>query len=75
MLGCVSFFLSEGLVKYKHVNLKLKQLIDSSSVEFAEFIKCVKLNDEYEKKELCIRVDNDFSEMDRVGIVFVLGKD
>ncbi len=52
MLSCVQLFLREGLMEYDHVNLLQKQLIDSTSSEFVEFMQDVEPGKEYEKREL-----------------------
>lgn len=52
MIECLQYYLTNGLVAYEYVNLTEKKLIDMTSVEFAEFVKDLKPNAEYEKKEL-----------------------
>jgi hypothetical protein len=64
MLGCLRFYLNEGLVEYAHINLIQKQLIDSTSLEFIEFIEDVELGKEYEKRELFEKFKKDNTDYD-----------
>lgn len=66
MLGCVRYYLSEGLVEYEHVNLMEKQLIDSTSPEFAEFIEDMELGKEYNKKELYAEFQEMYPDYDKL---------
>ncbi len=52
MAGCAQLFLQEGLIEYEHVNLAVKELIGNTSEEFVEFAESLKLDKEYELKEL-----------------------
>lgn len=52
MIECLQFYLKEGLVSYQYINLDRKKLIDETSTEFAEFSDELKLDREYDKKEL-----------------------
>lgn len=52
MFANVQYYLKNGLVKYSHINLKKKKIINSTCEEFEEFFSDLKLNTEYEKKEL-----------------------
>ena len=50
------------MVEYDHVNLLQKQLIDSTSSEFVEFIQDVGTGEEHEKKELFEKFTNENSD-------------
>lgn len=52
MLRNVQLFLKNGLIKYSHVNLKKKKIINSTCEEFEEFFSNLKPNFEYETKAL-----------------------
>lgn len=52
MIECLQYYLENGLVAYDYVNLTEKKLIDMTSVEFAEFVKDLKPNMDYDKKDL-----------------------
>ncbi|NMB82042.1 MAG: hypothetical protein GYA14_09515 [Ignavibacteria bacterium] len=55
MLKSVQLFLAKGLIPYQYQNLEYKRAVESSSVEYVEFIECPDnfiFNTEYDKKTL-----------------------
>lgn len=60
MFRNVQLFLKNGLIKYSHVNLRKKKIINSTCEEFEEFFSNLKPNFEYETKALLdeFKVDN-----------------
>ncbi len=51
MIGCLQFYLANGLVDYKRVNLDVKKLIESTSEEFLEFAEDLVKDTWYDKRE------------------------
>lgn len=45
MINCLQYYLENGLVKYDHVNLLLRKLINDTSQEFVDFMNSVNLSD------------------------------
>lgn len=45
MINCLQYYLENGLVKYDHVNLTLRKLINDTSQEFVDFMNSVNLSD------------------------------
>lgn len=64
MLRCLQLYLNEGLVTYEHKNLKLKKLIDSTSVEFADFAESLEIGVDYQKKELHSEFKEEFPDFE-----------
>lgn len=62
MIKCAQFYLKHGLIKYNHVNLTKKKLIDETSVEFEEFIRDVPLSIEQNKKELFEKFKKEYED-------------
>lgn len=52
MIGCLKFYLKNGLVEYERVNLSYKMLVESTSEEFVEFMEEIEFGTRYNKKEL-----------------------
>jgi hypothetical protein len=51
MIGCLQYYLQNGLVEYTRINLDQKKLIFSTSEEFIDFMDEIELENHYEKKE------------------------
>lgn len=52
MLKSVQYYLRNGLVYYKHINLDRKKLEQATKKEFCLFADSIEINKEYDKKEL-----------------------
>jgi len=52
MLKCVQFYLANGLVQYKHINLDRKKLVQTTSNEFCSFADKIPRGVELNKKNL-----------------------
>jgi hypothetical protein len=54
MLGCVEFYLKNGLINHTPINLERRKLIDNTSKEFVEFAENggLALNIEFDKHDL-----------------------
>lgn len=50
MIGCIQFYLKNGLVECSYVNLIEKKLIDMTCKEFVEFMDDYRSGESYEKK-------------------------
>jgi len=66
MIECLQFYLKEGLVSYQYINLDRKKLIDETSTEFAEFSDELKLDREYDKKELYEDFKKEYQDYDKL---------
>jgi len=53
MIGCLQYYLKNGLVEYERINLITKMLVESTSEEFIEFMEDIKLDEWYDKKDKC----------------------
>ena len=52
MIGCLKYYLENGLVEYERINLFNKILIESTSENFVEFAEDIELGMKYDNKEL-----------------------
>lgn len=52
MIGCLQYYLKNGLVEYERINLGEKMLVESTSEEFVEFMEEIEMDTRYNKKEL-----------------------
>lgn len=50
MIGCLQFYLGNGLVEYERINLNKKMLVESTSEDFVEYIEELQCNSWYDKK-------------------------
>jgi len=51
MIGCLQYYLQNGLVDYERVNVDHKKLVESTAEEFIEFMEDIELDKLYDKKE------------------------
>ncbi len=52
MIGCVEFYLQNGLIDYQRVNLDQKKLIEATTEEFVEFAEELQPDTWYARKEI-----------------------
>jgi hypothetical protein len=66
MIECLQYYLKNGLVEYEYVNLERKRLIDETCDEFAEFSDDIRLDYEYNKKELCEQFKGEYDDFEKL---------
>ena len=65
MANCIQYYMQNGLVRYNHVNLEYKKLIDKISFEQAEYLN------QFIKPDIIYRTDNileDFYDVQKINI-------
>lgn len=50
MIGCLQYYLENGLVEYERISLNKKMLVESTSDDFVEYIEELECNVCYDKK-------------------------
>lgn len=51
MIGCLQYYLQNGLVDYERVNVNHKKLVESTSEDFVEYMEDIETGKQYDKKE------------------------
>jgi len=66
MLDCVKLYLEKGLIKYDHINLKEKKLLNSTCADFVDFLPEIKIGVEYNKKALFEGFKNTYPDQNTI---------
>jgi len=66
MIGCLQFYLKNGLIDYDRGNLNKKMLIESTSEEFIEFMGNIELDKEYDNKELHKKFIGEYTDLEKL---------
>ena len=66
MIGCLLFYLKNGLVEYERINLNRKMLIESTAEEFIEFMEDIEFGKRYDKKELYQKFIDNYTDFNKL---------
>ncbi len=67
MMECCRIYLQYGLQRYNHVNLKMKNLIDETCSEFADFMTDLSFGCEYNRKDIYEEFLNEYEDFKTTG--------